>query len=313
MATTKPSDLIIPEIWNPYLIQKTVEKCAFISSGVATSDASVNIVRGAKTINIPFFQDPTAAPEVLSTTAALTVNKMTADKDIACIHARGIAFESYDLSELFSGADPQAAAASKLGSLWAKDMTNLIEASLKAIFGLAGMSGSLLDNSANVLDANTMIDAMFLLGEHYDEITAIAMHTNVFAKLKKLDLVDDKMPSTMMLPYDTYMGKRIIIDNTLKPEGAGNNIYPIYFFGQGAYAYNENSSLITFETDRDIYASKSGFVSRRVFTMHPRGIKWIGSPAGETPDNTEYGTTGNWALVEKRENVRLACLKTKIA
>ena len=310
MATTKPSDLIIPEIWNPYLIQKTTEKCAFIASGIATSDASVNIVKGAKTINIPFFQTPDATPEVLSTSAALTVNKMTADKDIACVHARGIAFESYDLSELFSGADPQAAAASYLGNLWAKDMTGLIENALTAVFGLDGMADSVLDNSANVLDANTMIDAMFLLGEHYDEITAIAMHSAVFAKLKKLDLVDDKMPSTMMLPYDTYMGKRIIIDNTLVPT---SGVYPIYFFGQGAFAYNENASLITFETDRDIYASKSGFVSRRVFTMHPRGIKWVGSPAGETPTNAEYGTSTNWELVEKRENVRLACLKTKIA
>lgn len=310
MASTKVSDIIVPEIFNPYLIQETTTKNAFISSGIATSDASVNIVAGGKTVNIPFFKRVTGTPELLDDSGSLTINKITTDKDIAAIHARGIAFGSNDLAKLFAGADPMAAISAQLSDVWATEFQTVALKTLEGVFGLATMADSVNDQSANVLTADIMADSMFLLGDSYNKITAVAFHSAVLAKLKKLELVDWVQPSDMSLGYYTYMEKRVIVDDGLAPTAG---VYPVYFFGAGALAYNENTTLATVEADRDILTGEDILASRRIFTMHPRGVRWIGTPAGQTPSNTELATSTNWALADDRKNVAIALLKAKVA
>lgn len=310
MAATKVSDIIVPEVFNPYLIQQTVEKNAFISSGIATSDPSVNIVSGGKTVTIPFFKRVKSRPEVLSDATSLTVNKITTDKDIAAVHARGIAFGSNDLARLFAGADPMAAISAQLSDVWAAEMQAVALSTLKGVFGVAGMADSINDQSTAVLTEDIMTESMFLLGDSYNKITAVAFHSTVLAKLKKLDLIDWVPPSEMSLGYYTYMEKRVIVDDGLEPT---SDVYPVYFFGAGALAYNENPGLAMIETDRDILAGEDVMTSRRVFTMHPRGVRWIGTPAGETPSNTELENASNWALADDRKNVAIALLKVKVA
>ena len=310
MPGTKVSDIIVPEVFNPYLIQETTKINAFIASGIATSDPSVNLTQGGKTVTIPFFKRVTSSPEVLSDTTALSVNKITTDKDIAAIHARGIAFSTGDLARLFSGADPLAAIAGQLGEVWSTEFEAVLINTLTGIMGLAGLADSVNDQSGNVLTADMMADSMFLLGDNYSKISAVAFSSAVLAKLKKLDLISYIQPSTLTDGYYTYMEKRVIVDDALVADDAGN--YPIYFFGEGAFAYNENAGLAETETDRDILAGEDVITSRRVFTMHPRGVRWIGVPAGETPSNAELATTANWALAEDRKNVKIALLKAKV-
>lgn len=314
MAVTKFSDLVVPEIFTKYLIQETTKTNNFLNSGIASSDPAVIISEGGRTVNIPFFKELSANDELLDETTALTVNNITADKDVAAIHARSVAFGATDLSKLFSGADPIAAMRVQLGNFWSQKFTDIILNTLTGIFGVAALADNVLDNSANVLSADVMSDAMFLLGDKSAKITAIAMHSKVLAKLKKLDLISTVQPSTLEPAYNSYMTKRIIVDDTIVPvSGSGATaVYPIYLFGAGALAYNENNVLATYEQDRDILAKQDVFTSTRVFTMHPRGVKWIGTPAGSTPSNSELATSTNWALVEAPKNVAIAQVLTKV-
>ena len=314
MAVTKFSDLVVPEIFTKYLIQETTKTNNFLNSGIASSDPAVIISEGGRTVNIPFFKELSANDELLDETTALTVNNITADKDVAAIHARSVAFGATDLSKLFSGADPIAAMRVQLGNFWSQKFTDIILNTLTGIFGVAALADNVLDNSANVLSADVMSDAMFLLGDKSAKITAIAMHSKVLAKLKKLDLISTVQPSTLEPAYNSYMTKRIIVDDTIVPvSGSGATaVYPIYLFGAGALAYNENNVLATYEQDRDILAKQDVFTSTRVFTMHPRGVKWVGTPAGSTPSNSELATSTNWALVEAPKNVAIAQVLTKV-
>lgn len=314
MAVTKFSDLVVPEIFTKYLIQETTKTNNFLNSGIASSDPAVIISEGGRTVNIPFFKELSANDELLDETTALTVNNITADKDVAAIHARSVAFGATDLSKLFSGADPIAAMRVQLGNFWSQKFTDIILNTLTGIFGVAALADNVLDNSANVLSADVMSDAMFLLGDKSAKITAIAMHSKVLAKLKKLDLISTVQPSTLEPAYNTYMTKRIIIDDAIVPvSGSGATaVYPIYLFGAGALAYNENNVLATYEQDRDILAKQDVFTSTRVFTMHPRGVKWIGTPVGSTPSNSELATSTNWGLVEAPKNVAIAQVLTKV-
>lgn len=309
MAITKIEDVIVPELFNPYLIQKTVEANALLSSGIATADPSVNITKGGKTVNIPFWKTLEGDSEIISETVGTTINKVSADSDVAALHARAIGYSVHDLATLFSGDDPMGAVGQMLGKKWSTEMQKVVLSTLTGIFGVAGLADSVMDQSTKVLDATMMSDAGFLLGDKFSEITAVAFHSAVLAKLSKLDLVDWVVPSQVSPGYYTYMGKRVIVDDAIIPtEGA----YPIYFFGSGAIAYNENPSLVSLESDRDIIEHSTVLVSNRVFTMHPRGVKWIGVPAGATPTDAEIATAANWQLVDNRKNVAVSKLIAKL-
>lgn len=310
MAITTVSDIIVPEIFNPYLIEATTKSSKFINSGIATSDAGINLSDGGKTIQVPFFKDIDDDDEVLEDGGVgLTEHKIDSAKSVAVVHARGIAYGASDLAKAFSGADPMGAITSKLGELWARKFQKVALASLEGVFGVSDMSDSVLDNSTSVLTADMMADASFLLGDHYDKITSIAMNSSVLAKLKKLELVDWVQPSEMTMGYYTYMEKRVIVDDTIE---AASGVYPIYFFGEGAFAYNEGDALAKIEYARDAKKGMDNLYSRRFFTMHPRGMQWKGTPAGETPSNNELKSAANWALAAERKNVAMCLLKAKL-
>lgn len=309
MAITKISDIVIPEVFMPYLIEETTAKNAFIKSGIAAPNAGVDITRGGTSVSIPMWVEPTADDEILDDSTSLTVNAIKGVKDVALIHARGVSFGRNDLAALLAGDDPMKAIVQYLGTWWSKKMTKILVNSLEGAMGVPEMADSVLDESGNVLTADMMAEASYLLGDNYDKITAVAMAAPVLAKLKKLDLVDFIQPSELTTGYYTYMEKRVIVDDSL---AATDGAYPIYFFGEGAIAYNENPMLQEIEYDRDILAGEDVLASRRVFTMHPRGIKFKGTPAGTFATNEELKDSSNWELVADRKNVAIAKLIAKV-
>lgn len=310
MAYTKVADVIEPSVFVPYMIQKTTEKNGFLASGIATPDENIVLDRGGRTVNLPFWKDLNGTAEVLSDSNALTVNKVDSFGDIAAIHARGVAYGFNNLTKLVSGDDPMRVIADKLAGRWSHDFETVLINSLNGIFGVAGLANSILDQSTAVLTSDIMTDAMFLLGDNFEKISAIAMHSMVLAKLQKLELVTTVKPSEASLPIHFYAGRRIIVDDRLAPT---EGVYPVYFFGEGAFAFNENVEASTVKTDEDILEDTVVIASRRVFTMHPRGVKWVGTAAGLTPSDAELATAANWSLVEDRKNVAISKLLVKVS
>ena len=56
MGTTL-SDIIVPELFNPYVIQKTLEKSALVQSGIVQNDAEFDKLasQASPLVNMPFF------------------------------------------------------------------------------------------------------------------------------------------------------------------------------------------------------------------------------------------------------------------
>lgn len=169
-SITKITDLIVPEIYNPYFIQQTVKTNAFLNSGIATSDPSVKFDNGGKTVNIPFFESLKNGVEVLKDATAMTIHKITANKDVAAVHTRGVTYAASDLSAFFSGSDPLSAITLQLANVWSEEYTKVVLSTLKGIFGVAGMADSISDQSTKVLTADIMADALYLLGDNYQKL-----------------------------------------------------------------------------------------------------------------------------------------------
>ena len=313
MAATKVTDIIVPEVFNPYVIQRTAELSAFFQSGVVGNVAELDLVgaRGGKQINMPFFSDLTGSDEVLSDSSPLTVSNITSGQDVAVLHARGRAWGVNDLAKAISGADPMAA----IGGYWARRFQDILISTLKGSFLAASMSGNVHDISAvtgagGVISASTTIDAMQNLGDARGNIAAIAMHSDVVAKLAKDDLITFVRDSEGRPAVDTYLGKRVIEDDGLPVSGG---VYTSYLFGDSAVGYAEGNPAVSTEVDRDSLQGDDILINRRYLILHPRGIKWQGTPAGAAPTNSELEVGTNWARMYDNKNIRIVQFKHKIA
>ena len=114
---TKRSDIIVPEIFTPYVLEQTTQRDAFLASGVVQPLAELNATDGGDFVNVPFWKANLSGDfEVLTDSTSLTPGKIQAEKQIGVILHRGKAWESRDLAALAAGADPMAAIGQKVGA-----------------------------------------------------------------------------------------------------------------------------------------------------------------------------------------------------
>lgn len=316
MAKTQIADIIVPALFNKYLIERAPSKIAILQSGIAAAVAGVVLGEGGQTINMPFFQDLTGADEVLSDSGALTPGKISAAADVAVIFRRGKAWSVNDLAADLAGEDPMRAVADLVLSYWDRKIQTTLINVLGGAMGAANMTGNVSDISgltggAEIISASAFIDATQKLGDSKANISGVMMHSAVEAKLAKLDLIQYVKGSDGKTEVPIYLGKRVIVDDEC-PVATGT--YTTYLFGNGAIGLNFGQAKVPTETDRDSLAGDDILINRQVFTLHPRGVKWTGgSMAGSSPTNAEAATTTNWTRVYDPKNIRIVQFKHKIA
>lgn len=316
MADTKISDVIVPELFTQYVINKTAEKSALWASGVV-GELDVDIAFGTKggtTANLPFWKDLNGDSEVLSDSKSLSVNEIKAEQDLAILHARGKAWGVNDLAKALSGDDPMGAIADLAADYWSREMQKMTLGTLKGVFSASSMSGNMLDISAEadagaVIAGSSFVDAAYKLGDSVDKLTAVAMHSATMSKLVKDGLIETIRDADGVIVYRTFMDKRIILDDEMPHTGG---IYTTYLFGAGAIGFQDVGAPVGVETDRDSLAGTDILINRRHFVLHPRGVKWAGS-AGIAPANDGLSTGTNWTRVYEPKQIRLVAFRHKLA
>lgn len=316
MAATKISNIIVPEVFNPYVIQETNRLDAFVQAGIVESDSVFDKLAstGGTILNMPFFNDLSGDSEELSDSSALGVNAITTGQDQARLHMRGKAWGVNDLATALSGADPMGVIASKVAKYWVGERSKMLFKTLAGIETTA--SSNVHDISAGVGDAaiisgKATLDAKQKLGDNASKLTGIAMHSATYTKLQQDNLIIYLPTSDALVQIPTYLGYRVIVDDSCP---VSNGVYTTYLFGQGAFALGNGSAPVPTETDRDSLAGEDILINRQHFILHPRGIKWTeASVAGKTPTFAEVATATNWSKVYDTKNIRLVIFKHKLA
>lgn len=323
MTVTKTviSDVIVPEVFNPYVIQRTAELSAFYQSGIIARTPELDRLAssGGKLLNMPFWEDLSGEDEVLSDQTALTVGKITADQDVAALLTRGRAWSVNDLAKALSGDDPMAAIGDLVAAYWARRFQAILIKTLDGIFSHAttGMDTNKHDISGapdaeddDVISAKTAVDAIYKLGDNADKLTGFAMHSATVAKLTKDDLIETIPPSEGKPAVRMFLGKPVIVDDSLP---VSNGVYTTYIFGAGAFGWGEGGAPVPVETARDALAGDDILVHRRHFILHPRGVAFQNAVvAGATPSNDELANPQNWRRVYEPKNVRIVQFKHKL-
>jgi len=323
MAVTKLSNIIVPEVFQPYVVKQTMELSALVQSGIISNNPEFDRLasQAASTIQMPFYEDLTGASEQVIEDADLTAKNITTKKDVAPIIRRAAMWGATDLSAAMSGKDPMGAIASLVAKFWARDMQKELLAILAGVFSAsdASMAGHVLDISAETgnaakWSASAFIDAQQLLGDAKAQLKAVCMHSAVEAALRKQQLIQTVQPANDTA-FNTYQGKRVIIDDGCP---VADGVYTTYLFGEGALALGNGNpeGFVPVEVDRD---KKKGsgvdyLINRKTYILHPRGIKFTGTAMtnSEGPSRTELATSTNWSRVYEAKQIRMVAFKHKI-
>ncbi|MDT2782888.1 major capsid protein [Vagococcus fluvialis] len=315
---TKISDVIVPEVFNQYVIERTAELSAFYQSGVVVNNPELDKLAssGGRLINMPYWNDLTGEDEVLSDTESLGTDKIVAGQDVAVLLMRGKAWKSNDLAKALSGDDPMRAIGDLVAAYWARRQQVTLISTLKGVFATAGTKMATNTHDISALTGNeaaftgeNFLDASYKLGDAEERLTAISVHSMVYASLRKQNLIEYMLDSNNA-KIPTYMGKRVIVDDGMPKDG---DVFTSYIFGAGAVGLGNGAAPVPTETDRDSLAGDDILINRQHFLLHPRGVKFTDkSVAGSSPTNAELSAGTNWERVYEPKNVRIVQFKHKL-
>lgn len=337
---TRRSDIIIPEIFTPYLLEATTQRDAFLQSGVVAPMAELNATEdGGDFVNVPFFNANLLGDmEPLEDDKSLVPGKITANKQRGVVLHRGRAFESRDLAALAAGADPMAAIGDKLAGYINHHKQKDLLACLEGAFGglldakggekdapLIDLAVGVGEDTPTAMTPTSVLKAQSKLGEVGEKLSTIVMHSAIYYSLKERRLIDnvltgngtinkDSSTGTMMPAFEgqatipTFCGLRVIVSDDVTNKD-GN--YASYLFSPGAVGSGEQMALRT-ETDRDILAKSNAMSFDAHYVYHPIGLDFTADYEislgrdGRNPSKTVLAESRNWRLAYELENIGIA-------
>jgi hypothetical protein len=321
MATTLRSNVIIPEVYTPYLNLATNLRSQLIQSGAMISMPELDASEGGDTINVPNFQaDLTGDAEALTDTGTLTPANISAEKQVGVVLHRGKMWTSRELAKLAAGEDPMVA----IGQKQADWVNNQVE---KDVFAsLDGFFGPLTSNSTGALRTLTIdsvsgtpaplgvrqvVRARALLGDMGAKLRYLCVHSACYYDMVERKVIDyvtagdsayftatsgssDAVGGTIKPIFEAgvtqipMFGDLMVIVSDNVPASGAN--YGAYFMAPGAIGTG-NQQALEAETDRDIAALEDGMTVHWHAVYHPMGAKYVGAVA---PARATLSTAASW-------------------
>lgn len=314
MSIVKIADIIEPITFAAYIREAIIEKSALIGSGLVTQSDQLNalVSGGGRNLNMPLWHRIDGESEVLSDQTPLTPLGITTGQDVATMHLRGNAWGANEYASALAGDSAIDAISSMITEYWIRQEQKILISTLTGVFESTEMKAEHVhDASAEVISAANTLDAKQLLGDAADQIAMIVMHSKTYTTLQKNDLIEYFLPSEGGKPIPTYLGYRLIFDDTV-PFDSTTGIYTTYLLANGVIARGDGTpvDLTAVELDRDSLQGVDYIINRRAFVLHPFGVKWNGvSVAGTTPTNAELEMGANWTRVYNKKHVGMVAMK----
>lgn len=337
--TTQLSDVIVPEIFTPYVQQITEQKARLIQSRVVARDPFIDqlLSGGGLTFNVPSFKDLDDDTERVSndTTGGHFTGASNPDprktgtsQEVAVRLSRNNSWSSMDLTSALAGADPMQSIASRVGYYWTRRLQAVFVATMTGLFAdnaddptgtehtkndlTVDISGS--SHTAGVTDfsAEAFIDACTTMGDSAEDIVAVMVHSVVYSRMQKNNLIDFIPDATGQVRIPTFLNREVIVDDSMPANGG---VYESWLFGAGALRLGIGTPKVPTEVSRIPSGGNGGgqdvLYSRVEWCLHPNGHKFAGTPANGGPSNAS--TSNNLAHADSWERVFPERKQIKIA
>lgn len=337
-GVTRISDVVVPEIFSPYAQLKTQEKSRLIRSGAIMMSPvlSDNLAGGGLTFNEPFFKDLDNDEENVSSDdpgVTSSPNKIGTGTEIQVRLSRNNSWSSMDLTAALAGADPMDAIANSVADYWVRRLQAVFVSTMKGVLAdnaaapsgtehtqndmIHDISGAAYSAGVTDFSAEAVIDAAVTMGDSMEDLTMIMMHSIVYARAQKNNLIDFIPDSEGRINIPTFLGREVIVDDGLPFTGG---VFDTWLLGAGAFAMGMGSPAVPTEVDRKADSGNGGgqdILHNRVeWTLHPVGHAYVGTPAKGGPSNAATANNlahaGSWQRVfPERKQIRIARLVTR--
>ncbi len=341
---TQVSDVVVPEIFTPYVQQLTEEKARIITSGVAVRDPAIDemLAGGGLTFNVPSFRDLDNDTDRISTdthagagryatagTEAPDPFKIQTDQEIAVRLNRNNSWSSADLAAVLAGTDPLDAIIGRVGYYWTRRLQAIVIATINGVIkdNVANDSGdyendisgaSFIDGVTN-FSAEAFLDSAVTMGDSMEDLVAVMVHSVVYNRMQKNNLIDFIPDSNGVVNIPTFLGRSVLIDDGM-PNAA--NVYDSWLFGAGFLRLGSSPPKVPTEIVREAGAGNGGgqevLYSRNQWSLHPVGHAYTGTAASGGPGNgtgaNELNVATSWNRVyPERKQIKFARLVTREA
>lgn len=338
MATTRISDLIEPQEFAEYTLERSRENSNFLNSGIVDFNAYSQFAQpGGRLTSMPFLNDLSDNDSAVGNddpASTLTPEKATSGLMNAFTHYRIKSIEGARLAAFVAGVNPLTRLADRFVSYWDREYQKIAIQSAMGVLAdnVANDSGDMVFSvasdsadavvAADLMSGDVLVEGAQTMGDAKDNVVAVGLHSRVHANLQKAGLVQDHFNlETGALLFQTFLGKRVVMTDGM-PAIAGTNriTYTTILFGEGAMAHGESDLPAdeAVEVDRTPSAGNGAGVdtlyNRRALILHPVGVDFAGRKsagyAGEGPTNTELAAAANWDRQFARKATPVAFIQT---
>lgn len=349
MATgpiTAIADIVVPEIFNPYVQQLTEEKSRLVASGAVVRSAQLDadLAGGGITFNAPSFKDLDNDADNISSDEADDAYTGGSDNsapvktgtatEIAVRLSRNQSWSASDLASALAGADPMDSIAQRVADYWSRRLQAAFVATINGVFadndaapsGSEHVQGDLTNDvsgvsySAGVTDftSEAFIDAAVTMGDSMGNLSMVCVHSIVYARMQKNNLIDFIPDSNGVVNIPTFLGRQVIVDDGVPSPSSG--IYHTWLFGPGAVQLGMGAPKVPTEMYRRPDAGNGGgqdvLYNRTEWCIHPTGHAFIAAASKGGPSNA--ATSGNLAHADswqrrfpERKQIKIARLITR--
>jgi hypothetical protein len=339
------SDVIVPEVFTPYMQQLTEEKSRLVQSGLLARSAALDTLLGGGglTFQVPSFNDLDNDADRISTDTSVPFADADASlpagvarppnplkiqtlKEVAVRMNRNNSWSSSDLAAILAGADPMQAIAGRVASYWVRRLQTAFIATWNGVIAdnvandtgdyINDISGGGFVDGVTNFSAEAFLDAAQTMGDSQDDLVACAVHSAVYNRMMKNNLIDFIPDSEGRINIPTFLGREVIVDDGLPRTGS---VYDTWLFGAGATQFGVGSPPVATEVERKAGGGNGGgqdvLYSRVMWSIHPTGHAFtMGSPPDGGPANGDLDDAASWNRVyTQRKQIKFARLVTREA
>lgn len=321
-----------PDVFTDYIQEVDPVHTSIINSGVLRVSPDISAVLTDKN-NV--FTVPNYAPlsgdaanydgETDNTPVAVSSSKQT-----GMAFRRMAAWKDQDFTRELTGADPLGDVARKVAYYQQKNNQKELLAVVDGVLGASDMESHVKDISAkkgnqatatataeNRLSGDTFLDAaQEALGDNFDDLTMVAMHSRVYTNLLKLQLVNNIATTpgaySRGVQFGLLLNKYLVmVDDSLKTEPKdGLTTYNTYLLGEGAIATARNVRIDRpnyVDYDPESNGGVNKLYSKWGMALHPLGMSINTTKITKnSPTRAELSNAANWTKVWDTKNIKLA-------
>lgn len=262
-----------------------------------------------------------------------TPQKISTATEVAARMVRNQSWSTTQLAGELAGSDPMNAISTRVAYYWTRRLQRMFVAVWNGIIAdnllapdsgdthtqydlINDISGSSFIDGVTNFSAEAFLDACVTMGDNMEALTAVMVHSVVYARMQKNNLIDFIPDSNGVINIPTFCGRRVLVDDGMPRT---DSVYDAWIFGAGAAQLGEAAHENPTEVSREALAGNGNgqeiLTTRRIYCIHPTGHAYVqGTIASGGPSNTNLATAANWARhYPERKQIKFAVLRTREA